>query len=145
MANEEIEDFEIVATEGFELVRIDEGAYDAELSKLVKISNIEVVRNNVQQKIDMLRWTFTLPDGIEVNGTSSTKFSPQSKGFQWAQKLLAKEITPGMTFKPKDLVGSQCQVVVKDKLRSREFQGKKQEQLFSVVTDVMTKKQVKKG
>ncbi len=138
------EDFEIVASEGFELVRIDEGAYDAELTKLVKIPNIDIVRNNIQQKIDMLRWTFTTSDGIEINGVSSTKFSPQAKAFQWAQKLTGKEIATGTTFKPKDLQGLACQIVVKDKVRQREFQGKKQEQVYSTVADVMAAKKPKK-
>jgi hypothetical protein len=144
-AKDEVEDFEITVEEGFEIVRIDEGAYDAELSKMTKISGVEVFRNNKTELIDMLKWTFTLPDGIEVSGTSSTKFSPQSKGYSWVQKLLGKEIATGTTFRPKDLVGTPCQVVVKDRTRTREFRGKKEEQTFSVVTDVMAAKKPKEA
>ncbi|MCZ7405130.1 MAG: hypothetical protein O8C67_09405 [Candidatus Methanoperedens sp.] len=120
---ETIEDFDLVASEGFELVHIDEGVYDAELTKLVKVPDLEVVRNNISQKLDLLRWTFTTADGIEINGTSSAKFSPQAKAFQWAQKLLQKEISVGTTFKPKDLQGLPRQTIVKDKTRKREFKG----------------------
>lgn len=141
---EVVEDFDLVAAEGFELVHIDEGVYDAELTRLVKVPDLEVVRNNISQKLDLLRWTFTTSDGIEINGTSSSKFSPQAKAFQWAQKLLQKDITVGTTFKPKDLQGLPCQILVKDKTRAREFQGKKQESTFSVVTDVMSVKKAKK-
>lgn len=140
---ETIEDFDLVASEGFELVHIDEGVYDAELTKLVKVPDLEVVRNNISQKLDLLRWTFTTADGIEINGTSSAKFSPQAKAFQWAQKLLQKEISVGTTFKPKDLQGLPCQIIVKDKTRTREFQGKKDTQTFSVVADVMSVKKKK--
>lgn len=140
---EEIEDFEMEATEGFELVRVDEGAYDVELTKLVKIPNVKVVRNNIEEIVDMLRWTFTTPDGIELPGTSSTKFGPKSKGFAWACTLLGEEIETGKILKPKDLVGHSCQVVVKDKTRVTEFAGKKDEQIFSIVTDVLAMKKAK--
>lgn len=136
----EVEDFDMVATEGFELVKIDEGEYEAELTKLVKVPNVKVVRNNVESIVDMLRWQFTTPDGIEIGGTTSTKFSPKSHAHQWAGKLLGREIETGESLKPKALIGLQCRVIVKDKKRERMFNNQKQTDIYSVVTDVLAPK-----
>lgn len=137
---QEIEDFDMVATEGFELVKIDEGEYEAELVKIVKIPNVRTVRNGVEVVTDMLRWQFSTPDGIEISGTTSTKFSPKSHAYQWTEKLTGKEISTGDTFKPKELRGLSCRIIVKDKKRERMFNNKPQIDIFSTVTDVLAPK-----
>lgn len=141
---EEVEDFDIEVKESFELVRVDEDVYDAELTKLVKLPNVKVEREGKEEMVDMLKWTFTTPDGIEIDGTSSVKFTPKSKAYGWATKLLGKEPDIGQSLGPKALVGKSCKIVVKDKKRVTEFQGKKDEQVFSIVQDVLAAKAPKK-
>ena len=141
---EEIEDFNVEVKESFELVRVDEDVYDAELTKLVKLPDVTVEREGGEEVVDMLKWTFTTPDGIEIDGTSSVKFTPKSKAFGWATKLLGKEPDIGQSLGPKALVGKACKIVVKDKKRTTTFQGKDQEQVYSIVQDVLAAKKEKK-
>jgi Arc/MetJ family transcription regulator len=141
---EETDDFSEEVAESFELVHIDEDVYDAELTKLVKLLDVEVEREGAVEKVDMLKWTFTTPDGIEIDGTSSVKFTPKSKAYGWATKLLGKEPEIGQSLGPKELVGNACKIVVKDKTRTAEFQGKSEKQIFSIVQDVLSAKKEKK-
>lgn len=141
---EEVEDFDVEVKESFELVRVDEDVYDGELTKLVKLPNVKVEREGKEEIVDMLKWTFTTPDGIEIDGTSSVKFTPKSKAYAWATKLLGKEPEIGQSLGPKVLVGKACKIVVKDKKRMTTFQGKTEEQVFSIVQDVLAAKKEKK-
>ena len=137
---EEIEDFDIEVKESFELIRVDEDVYDADLTKLVKLPSVKVEREGNVEEVDMLKWQFTTPDGIEIDGTSSCKFTPKSKAYGWATKLLGKEPEIGQALGPKQLVGKACKIVVKDKKRTSTFNGKTEEQIFSVVQDVLAAK-----
>ena len=140
---EEVEDFDVEVKESFELVRVDEDVYDAELTKLVKLPNVTVEREGKEEIVDMLKWTFTTPDGIEIDGTSSVKFTPKSKAYGWATKLLGKEPEIGQSLGPKALVGKSCKIVVKDKKRMTTFNGMTEEQVFSIVQDVLASKKEK--
>lgn len=140
---ETTEDFRMEATAGFEIVLVDEGAYDVEVSSITLVKDVEVTRENVTDKIDMLRWQFTTPDGMELPGTSSTKFGPKSKAFEWATKILDRDIEIGETISPKDLVGKQCQVIVKNSKKEVEFNNKKEMQESSRVDTVLTAKKPK--
>lgn len=140
----DIEDFDLTSTEAFEIIKVDEGVYEAELTKLSKKLNVPTIRDGKPVVVDMLIWQFTTPDGLELPGTSSTKFSKgetyHAKAHKWAEKLLGREIPPGETFNVKTLIGSPCQVVVKDKTRKRTFNNQEQTVVSSVVTDVLTPK-----
>ncbi|MCK5386805.1 MAG: hypothetical protein KAJ39_06445 [Gammaproteobacteria bacterium] len=137
---ETTESFELEATAGFEIVLVDEGVFDAEVTSIVMVKDVEVVRNDVTEKVDMLRWTFSTPDGLDLPGTSSTKFGPKSKAFEWAGKILGREIQIGEVLKPSDLKGKQCQVVIKNSKKEVEFAGKKEIQESSTVHTVLTAK-----
>ena len=95
------EDFKIEATDGFEPVLVPEDVYVAELTGMRLVKDVEVERDSVKQKVDMLEWDFTLPDGVIVQGTSTPKFTPKSKAMQWAISLGA-EIESGDSVSGKD-------------------------------------------
>lgn len=138
------EEFALEATAGFEIVLVDEGVYDAELTGIVLVKDVRVVRDGIEEIVDMLRWTFTTPDGIELPGTSSTKFGPKSKAFEWAGKILDKDIEIGEVLKPSDLKGKTCQVVIKNQKKEVEFAGKKEMQESSKIDTVLTAKKTEK-
>jgi hypothetical protein len=141
---ETTEDFQMEVTAGFEIVLVDEGVFDAELTSIVMVKDVKVVRDGVEDIVDMLRWTFTTPDGIDLPGTSSVKFGPKSKAFEWAGKILDRDIEIGEVLKPADLKGKDCQVVVKNSKKEVEFAGKKEMQESSRVDTVLTAKKPKK-
>jgi hypothetical protein len=141
---ETTDSFEMEATAGFEIVLVDEGAYDVELTSIVMVKDVKVVRKGVEDIVDMLRWVFTTPDGIELPGTSSVKFGPKSKAFEWASKILDRDIEIGEVLKPADLKGRACQVVIKNEKKEVEFAGKKEMQESSKVDTVLTAKKPKK-
>ena len=141
-------DFEIKVEEGWEPVHIDEGIYDAALMKLEMMKDVSVVdpKTNETKVIDMLKWTFMVrvdssgeEEDVELQATSSYKFTSNSKAFGWAEKLLSRKIKVGEQFKPSDLTGKSCQVVVEDD--EREFNNKKT--IVSKITKVMPPKKPK--
>lgn len=121
------EDFEIEATEGFDPVLVPEDVYVAKLTGMRLVKDVEVERDGVKQKVDMLEWDFTLPDGVIIQGTSTPKFTPKSKAMQWAISL-GVEIESGDTVSGKDLIGKSCQIVVKTKEKS--FNNEKFQQSY---------------
>ena len=137
------DDWQLEATAGFEIVLVDEGEYECEVTSIVMVKDVEVARDGVIDKIDMLRWTFTTPDGIELPGTSSTKFGPKSKSFEWSGKILGRDIEIGEVVKPADLVGKSCRAIVKNAKKEVEFNGKKEMQESSRVDTVLSVKKAK--
>jgi len=115
---EETEDFEMEVEEGFEIVQIDEGVYEGELVSLKKRSGIPVERDGKTELISLYVWRFRLPDGIEIEGTTSTKFTKKSKALQWASRLLQRDLEVGETLRPDQLVGKKAQVIVKNRERT---------------------------
>lgn len=145
---ETTEDFEIKIEEGWSPVHIEEGIYDAALMKLEMMKDVTVKDRKTQETkvIDMLKWTFMVrvdPTGkeedVELQATSSYKFTSNSKAFEWSEKLLSRKIAVGEQFKPSDLTGKMCQVVVEDD--ERVFNDEKT--IVSKVTKLMPSKKPK--
>lgn len=145
---ETTEDFEIKVEEGWSPVHIEEGIYDAALMKLEMMKDVTVKDQKTQETkvIDMLKWTFMVrvdssgeDEDVELQATSSYKFTSSSKAFGWSEKLLGRKIKVGEQFKPGDLTGKSCQVVVED--YEREFNNEKT--VVSKITKVMPPKKTK--
>lgn len=145
---ETTEDFEIKVEEGWSPVHIEEGIYDAALMKLEMMKDVTVKDPKTQETkiIDMLKWTFMVrvdssgeDEDVELQATSSYKFTSSSKAFGWSEKLLGRKIKVGEQFKPGDLTGKSCQVVVEDD--ERDFNNEKT--IVSKITKVMPPKKSK--
>lgn len=78
---------------------VEPGTYPVTLIG-VEVKNI----NTVDGPLDIIEWLFSLDDGTEVKGSSSTASGPKSKCFAWLVALGADPV-PGKGFASADLVG----------------------------------------
>ena len=70
---------------------------------------------NEVRKLVIWRFATTLEDGLpaEVEGVTSTATGPKSKALGWLAALRGPEaITPGASFRARDLIGRECQVEI---------------------------------
>lgn len=108
---------------------VPEGEYVA------KLSNLEMT--NHPQYGDSIRWSFELISpaehaGVNVTAMSSTKVSPKSKIFSWASAFGMK-LVPGEDLDLETLLGKKIKVRVKNKVVTKNVEGKDVTLTFSNV------------
>lgn len=97
----------ITVTAGAPQVDIEPGTY------VVSLANLEGPRTiypqsgpNAGKEVSIYDWTFTLDDGQEIGGTTSTASGPKSKLYAWLTALQGgRPPAVGQTFALADLIG----------------------------------------
>lgn len=98
---------EITITAGAPQTDIEPGAYEVTLLAIEGPRTILPQSGpNAGKEVDLYDWTFTLEDGTELQGSTSTKSGPKSKLYAWVTALLGGTPPPTEAkFKVDDLVG----------------------------------------
>jgi hypothetical protein len=82
---------------------LEEGTYVATLA------NVEKKETKFGER---LMWTFDIPEeNTEVVGFTSTSYSTKANAYSWANAIMG-EIDPNTGWRPEDVIGGECVVVL---------------------------------
>jgi hypothetical protein len=97
-------------------VEYEAGVYRAKLIDLETLKGSIVDEKTGQPRMYM-KWTFELlEDGYDrqtLRGNSSLAFGPRAKARQWAEALLGRRIESGESVNEDDLIGKECDLMVR--------------------------------
>lgn len=97
----------ITVSAGAPQLDIDPGAYEVTLLSIEGPRTIlPQTGPNAGKEVDLYDWTFTLEDGTEIRGSTSTSSGPKSKLYAWLTALLGGTPPPtDSKFSVDDLIG----------------------------------------
>jgi len=129
----------IIVEEGWDAVCIPEGIYEAKVSSIFP-KQIE----SDGETVDIFEWTFEITDteetGTLLTDSSSVKFTPKSKAFQWYSAANGSKPEVGDEIELDTLADKPVIITVKNETKT--IAGQKTE--TSRVSDVLASKKDKK-